>query len=492
MTARAWSEQQVAIFDWFARGEGNLVVRARAGTGKTTTILEAVSRAPERTILLAAFNKRIADELKGRLSTDRCEAKTLHSLGFAFIRRHWKGVRVDSNRGFRLAKAAAGDQSPDEILGMVAKLASVAKGVAPLAKSGEELVDLAFAFDCAPDEEWEDDGWTVERVAAAAHRAIELACEPDGTIDFDDMLAVPLRCRMTRAWYDLVVVDEAQDMNYAQLLLAEKARRRGGRLAVVGDDRQAIYGFRGADRGSLDRLKAAFEAVELGLTVTYRCGSTIVAEAKKLVPDFAAAPTNGPGVVRKATEAAAEEELRPGDYLLSRVNAPLAAWCLRLLRRGVRARIEGRDVSAGLRRLLKKTAVGPARNDLGLVLDRLDAHAEREATRAGHHEAAQKRAARLRDQVETIRVLAEGLTTVGELLARLDELFAEGPDAGPRVVCSSVHRSKGLEADRVFVLEDTLPTKWPKIPATFDASEEANIEYVAITRARSELVWVKG
>jgi hypothetical protein len=54
---RVWSPEQQAIFDWFERGTGHLLVRARAGTGKTTTLVEGVGRAPERKICVAAFNK---------------------------------------------------------------------------------------------------------------------------------------------------------------------------------------------------------------------------------------------------------------------------------------------------------------------------------------------------------------------------------------------------------------------------------------------------
>src|SRR5580658_7297407 len=104
MTTRVWSPQQQAIFQWFERGSGNLVVRARAGTGKTTTIIEALAHAPESKILLAAYNKSIAEELSSRLT--RGEAKTSHGVGFAFVRQQWKGVRVDADRGYNLAKAA--------------------------------------------------------------------------------------------------------------------------------------------------------------------------------------------------------------------------------------------------------------------------------------------------------------------------------------------------------------------------------------------------
>jgi superfamily I DNA/RNA helicase len=49
---RVWSPQQDAIFDWFRSGQGHLVVRARAGTGKTTTILQGIHHAPEDAILV--------------------------------------------------------------------------------------------------------------------------------------------------------------------------------------------------------------------------------------------------------------------------------------------------------------------------------------------------------------------------------------------------------------------------------------------------------
>ena len=98
-----WSEQQQAIFDWFAIGAGHLVVRARAGTGKTSSILEAIKHAPEQRICLCAFNKKIADELTGRLRNPRAEAKTLHAIGFRVVLRMWQGTRVDADRGFRLA-----------------------------------------------------------------------------------------------------------------------------------------------------------------------------------------------------------------------------------------------------------------------------------------------------------------------------------------------------------------------------------------------------
>src|ERR1700761_7815745 len=98
--SKNWSEQQVRIFNWFKSGRGHLIVRARAGTGKTTTILEAVTHAPENKILLAAFNKRIARELEEKLGGWKfgapVEAKTLHGLGYSFVKYAWgKDIQPD-------------------------------------------------------------------------------------------------------------------------------------------------------------------------------------------------------------------------------------------------------------------------------------------------------------------------------------------------------------------------------------------------------------
>lgn len=104
-----WSDQQVQIFNWFKSGTGNLIVRARAGTGKTTTILEGINHAPENKILLAAFNKRIATELTEKLGDPRAEAKTLHSLGYKFLTYAWgqrpprRQRRVHARQGSRRA-----------------------------------------------------------------------------------------------------------------------------------------------------------------------------------------------------------------------------------------------------------------------------------------------------------------------------------------------------------------------------------------------------
>lgn len=490
--AREWSKQQEAIFEWFRNPERKrAVVRARAGTGKTTTIIEGLSYAPERRMLLCAFNKRIAEELERKISTDRAEAKTLHGVGFTYVRRNWENARVDGSRGKRLAMEACGGQAaPDAMVALVARLSGLLKEMTPYASKVDEALDVACAMDCLPDEEWEDDGWTAERVAGCALSAMELAARKDGTVDFSDMLWLPLRHKWVRGKWDLVVVDECQDMNAAQIELALKSVTTGGRVIVVGDDRQAIYGFRGADSGSLDRLKKAMRAEELPLTITYRCPKAVVSEAQRLVPDYTAAPTAPEGRVSALPLEKLSTTVAPGDFVLSRKNAPLVRTCLSILRTGTRAKVEGRDVGKGLLSLIRKLKPKSLPN----FLEKLEAWEERERARALKlkKEVAERKVAELEDQAETLRTLSDGLSGVPELEARIEHLFADDA-AGNKsvVVCSSVHRSKGLEAPRVFVLRATLATKGKdKRPGS--VTEEANIEYVAVTRAQAELVWVEG
>lgn len=488
-----WSIQQQSVFEWFKSGSGNLVVRARAGTGKTTTIIEAITHAPEARVLLCAFNKRIATELQSRLSNPRAQAQTLHSVGFGIVRRYWEGVKVSTgnDRAWALAKAAAGEQAPDPMLRLVAKLHTLAREMAPLAQKWETLYDIAIAHDCLPDEDWEEEGWDAEHLCRMALQAMVIAAKrkpTDTGIDFADMLFLPVRNQWLTARFDLVVVDEAQDMNSCQLLIAQGVCK--GRMAVVGDDRQAIYGFRGADSGSIDRLSSELDATELPLTITYRCGKNIVAEAQRIVPDFEAGPDNQMGEIRRLPFKGLVDECQVGDFILSRKNAPLVSVALRVLRSGKRCKIEGRDIGAGLLALIKKLTKGKAATSMPAFLEKLSAWEEREVVRASRAgKGADARIERVRDQADTLRSLSEGLSGIRELQTRCEDLFADG--GGSRVVCSSVHKAKGLEAERVYVLADSLIVSTKKQNAK-QSREEDNIEYVAITRAKHSLVWVDG
>lgn len=482
-----WSDEQSNILNWFNTGAGNLVVRARAGTGKTTTLLEGVSRATEGKILLTAFNKSIATELQSRIRGP-AEAKTLHSLGFSIITKTWGRVKMDKDRGKRLAEKAAknlyGSNVPFQVINNAKRLASMVKSISPDAEV-DEIYDIAEMGDYAPGEDARDGNtnWDLGHVAEIAASAMDLAVENDGSVDFDDMVYIPVRMRWRNPTYQLVCIDEAQDMSKSQLTLALSVALPKSRIAVIGDDRQAIYAWRGADSSSLDRMKRELRASELPMTITRRCPKKVVNLAAQLVPDFRAAPEAPEGILRDCGIDEMIATCDIGDFVLSRKNVPLVRACLSILKTGKRAMIRGRDLG----QTLLTTVRGLKATTMTELYERLDAWEHREVEKAlKNTRTAEDKMELVREKAELVRAIGEDCTNVMELMSRLDCLF--GDESKGSVICSTVHRAKGLEAARVFVMMDTMfNISNPDSPR---AREEDNIRYVGFTRAKKELVLV--
>jgi superfamily I DNA/RNA helicase len=489
----SWSPEQGKIFSWFEAGSGNLIVRARAGTGKTTTIIEGAQRAPETRILLAAFNKSIQRELEARIKSSSVQAKTLHGLGFSFLRRSWPEVRVAEHgeREQRLAMRACGERAPEEAIRLVGQIHTKAREILSVDSSPDTIMELMVDFDLMPDDELESDGCDATWIAKKSAEAVELAASRDILredsleIDFADMIFLPLWHCMVRPTFDLVIVDEAQDMTSSQLQLAIKSCRNGGRIAIVGDDRQAIYGFRGADSKSLDRLKAILNASELGLTTTYRCPKRVVEIAARYVPDFRAADSAPEGIVERHTRGRMVESAGPADFILSRTNAPLIRICLAILRQGKKAIVRGRDLGKGIKSIVNRQRA----SDLPELMGKLAGWKHREYKKASRLPA-KKMSARLDyvdDQYAVVESLANDCDSLPDLKARLDDLFSDN-NVGSSVICSTVHKAKGLESMNVYLLEDTFFRR--KAKDEDEAREEENIMYVAVTRSKGRLVYV--
>jgi DNA helicase-2/ATP-dependent DNA helicase PcrA len=487
-TKRIWSDQQRAFFDWFAKKTGessNLIGRARAGTGKTTTMEASIDYADEQKIQVCAFNKRIAEEFNRRGT--RAEVKTLHATGLKMVKTYWPDVTVnfDGPREESLVDAVCGNRAPAAIKKLIGKLHTKGREIVPHATRLGELEELMFRFELNPDEEWEDSGFGAEYVEAKALEAMVVAADkkPLKTgIDGSDMIFLPVRNQWLRKTHDMVIVDEAQDMTTAQLEIGVGICR--GRMVVIGDDMQAIYAFRGADSNSLNRLKSELDAEELPLTVTYRCGKAIVALAQLFVPDFQAAESNSDGQVINMDSDQLFTAAGPGDFILSRLNAPLVNIAMTLLRAGKRTKVAGRDIGAGLISLVRKLRAPSVEEFLVRLKIWEDREVNRVLAKGGEERTVNNRIESIRDKALMLYDLSEGADTMDDVFNRIQSLFADDAQGDKGlIICSSVHKAKGLETDRVFVLKDTLRNH---------NQEEKNIEYVAITRAKDTLVWVHG
>lgn len=487
-----YSPQQLAIFEEFAEGTGNVVVEARAGTGKTTTALEALAQCGAGSeTMVVAFNASIAREMKERVSARgmRVDVQTLHAYGLRQVRSAMRGsnLEVAGDRLSKIYRDIWPDATDREKRNAASKLSSRARSSLCDVHDSAALFDLAMREDLVDIEEGDEDGSahrsTVAAIAAVVSDALtqQLTAMRNRTIrevDFDDMVWLPVAAGLKCWTYRTVVVDEAQDLSSGQLELVKRARTTRGRVIAIGDPKQAIYGFRGANSQSISHIIREMDARVLPLTVTYRCAKSIVTEANRYVPDYQAAADAKEGTVRHLGEAAMFTTAGPGDFILSRTNAPLLRLCLAFYKANRRARIEGRDVGKALAALVEKSH----RHTVEDFLDWLDRWAEKQIQRKLRKDP-DADVSEINDKRDCLEAVAEGANTLDELVNRLENLFGDRVSEG-EITLSSVHRAKGSERHRAFLLWDTF--------RPHQNDEEQNLAYVAITRAKDDLIYVRG
>jgi len=253
---RKWSHLQDAIFDDVARGDGHTVVIARAGCGKTSTSVEAVARVPRRaSVAMLAFNRSIAAELQQRAPAG-VVVKTFHGFGLAAITKAFGHVETDDQKVPTIIRNLIGGVKADQ-RALLCKGVSLAK--ATLAAETEDVIALVDEFDLdVPEGQREGFATLVLRLLAAC-------AEQPNIVDFDDMVWLPVVLGLRPRPVDRLFVDETQDLNKAQVELALSACPTG-RICAVGDDRQAIYGWRGADPEAVPRLIERLGAKTLPLS----------------------------------------------------------------------------------------------------------------------------------------------------------------------------------------------------------------------------------
>lgn len=477
-TARVWSEYQSAVFAGIAQGEGHMMVDAVAGSGKTTTIVEGLSNVPRgKSVLFVAFNKPIATELAKR-APSHVNVSTLHALGLRACSASLPNrPRVDADKAKTLAASLLPGDDLREWRTAVCKAVSLSKSY--LAESAEDVADVIDVHDIAIPR----DGLRGQFVADV--RKMLAACaEHIASVDFDDMVWMPVILELGVPQYDRVFVDETQDLNAAQIKLALRACKPGGRICAVGDPRQAIYQFRGAGEDSFGKVRDGLDAKVLPLSVTYRCSKAVVREAQKLVPHLQAAPGAIEGSVSQCSERDMFAGAGAGDFILSRVNAPLMKLCLAFLRNGQAACIQGRDIGTKIVATIRRAGTA----DVGAMLKWVDSWADRETLRL------EKRgldAESVQDLRDCIRALSEEETFTYDVISKIERLFADGDNAS-RITLSSTHKAKGLERKNVWLLRNTYmrSRKAPNGKWMGPGIAEANLLYVAITRAQVNLYMV--
>jgi len=306
------------------------------------------------------------------------------------------------------------------------------------------------------------------------------------TVDFEDMQWIPVVNKRLKAHidkFDYVFIDEAQDLNACQIELLLGTVRKDGRIIAVGDRNQSLYGFRGADTDAIPRLIEMLNAKTLPLSISYRCPKSHVALAKSIVPQIEASDSAVEGSFEYIEYGKFLDTIVEGDMVLCRTNAPLMKPAFQTIRNGNKAIIRGSEIGEQLVNFIERFEAP----SLSALYSMMSEYVAKEVDRL-LGKGKELQAETVMDKEETIRAIANECKTVHELTSKIGILYSND-NVG--VVFSSIHRAKGLEAKRVFVLKPELMPH-PKAKQGWEQTQEQNVKYVALTRSKSELYYVQG
>lgn len=497
-TAREWSPYQNNIFSFVSTNPNNTaamafygykrnaIVKAVAGSGKTTTLVEAIHRIPiGQSSIFLAFNKSIATELAQR----GVNARTFHSLTFSPVMRHKAPGRrqeVETAKIRMLIDANLTGTEAEMYGDFVRRLVSLGRNAGIGCQGLEaDTPDVWRAIAEYHELELGKEGARIERGIQIASEILE-SSYLSPLVDFDDMLYIAVRDGLSLPKFDFVFVDEAQDTNAIQRAILRKIMKPTSRLIAVGDPAQAIYGFRGADSNSMQLIANEFDCAELPLTVSYRCPRAVVAHAQQWVQHIEPAPEAPEGRVVDMGTGWKYTDFEAGNLIVCRTTKPLVAMAFALLKRRISATIMGKDIGAGLIALIgKMNAKG-----IDALSAKIDAWANREYEKAiaAKQEA---KAENIIDKRDVLHVLIDGLLesdrSIPALIHTIETMFS---DRGATITLATIHKAKGLEAERVFWLNSSkCPASWAKQP--WQQEQEINLCYVATTRAKQELVLIE-
>ena len=284
-------------------GEGPALVAAGPGSGKTTVITRRLlyliqeRKVPPQNILVITFTKEAAKAMQSRFTSQLQEFNmrqsatkgfvsfgTFHSYFYQIIR----SVKQYSN--YRLIT----QQEKYRILNPILKT-HLEEDITELVMN-RLLMQISYykntgRFPCE-DAEQNNESQDVALQLQKIFQDYETAMKNYKRMDFDDMLYLCKKAlsedgRLLSYWqnrFRYILVDEFQDINPIQYELMQMLMNPPYNLFVVGDDDQAIYGFRGADSKIFQSFLQDFpNAVQISLEMNYRCGGTIVKASRSLI-----------------------------------------------------------------------------------------------------------------------------------------------------------------------------------------------------------------
>ncbi|PYO39000.1 MAG: ATP-dependent DNA helicase PcrA [Gemmatimonadetes bacterium] len=278
---------------------GPLLVLAGAGSGKTRVLTARIAhlilargvRADR--IFAVTFTNKAAEEMRGRVATllgadpRGLWIGTFHSLAARLLRREAPLL------GFSPSYSIYDSEDSEQLLGRMLEQRDLSAKTYP-PRALHSLISAAKNRMISPEVFTRDADSALAKVAADCYQELGRILRQANAMDFDDLLLQPLTLFAAHpdrlAWwqqrFDHVLVDEFQDVNAAQYQIVQRLAARHRNLCVVGDDDQAIYGWRGADVRHMLAFREDFpESIVVKLEQNYRSTQIVLDVANAVIAE---------------------------------------------------------------------------------------------------------------------------------------------------------------------------------------------------------------
>lgn len=538
------SKYQKEIIDFFkSNPHDNIIVKALAGTGKSTLIC-LLTEETNTSDIYVAFNSSIAEEFSRKINNPKTKVKTLHSLGLAIMNSNLSessskggiGSRNTSSSGatldnFKIHKII--DELIYETFGKYDKfehkifikdnyvqLYNLCRLTCTNMSSDSEVEKLVEDYNLFVDYSGNDFSsplvsTMVTWLEEIDEKSIE-EFETSRVIDFTDMLYITYKKLSSGEWkvpyynyYTNIYIDEAQDLSTIQLLMLKFIKRKGGRYIFVLDENQAIYSFAGGNAKSCALIPKLYAPIkEFDLPINYRCPTSHLAKVNR---DFdipiQPRPDAPIGSIKTIDKEEIKKYVHAGDLVISRKNKWLSDVILDLAIHGIPIYMEDKEMVEQIKKLVssqKAASLYELKNKLEKIIKKYNVQLEKivkkETEKAEEDTKKMIDVSDTNSKIDNINFIKSILSYYSsqpqnkydkpdDFIRYIDVLLNTKMPSNCVRVCS-VHKAKGLEAPQTFVLNEAKVctdrrNSWEQ------NEQEKNLSYISITRAKENLFLVR-
>lgn len=430
--------------------EKTILVNAVAGSGKTATLME-MAKQYDKGIYLA-FNKAIVKDVIDKLPMG-WQCNTFNSFGLKLIRQHWPKSKVNFRKYYDYGSGAP--------VMLVSNHMSLSGNI-----SDTSWKDTCQRFKIAK-------MYIPEAKSILAQGKLDTS-----VISGDDMLQYPIDNGWKSDPYDIVLVDECQDLNPQQIDFLSCIPTK--KIVFVGDANQAIYGFRGSDPFALEKIKDTYFPEEYQLSESFRCPVELLQAVKRIVPQIVSKKTGGKIYTQRSNDVDYAEEC----FIISRINSHLIILANQFIR-------EKKHFSIGSKFIKQlKNNLNPmlrGASNITEVRRRIQTKYDADYEAASDNK---WNKASIENKYDSLLTIMDYCNSLSEIKEFIEDLNMHKDGSSTRKLMT-IHASKGLETEHVYFLKSDMCEYFKdRALAYWEKQQEDNLYYVACTRALQTLTFV--